>query len=87
MATLTANINGNWSDIKTSLSLTEDVKYTMQNFTKTGLYIFEGAEPSKDSLGIFTPAHELINITPTTGNGMWVRTKDDTAGAVVVTPS
>mgnify|MGYP003644472424 CR=1 FL=1 len=85
MTTQDTAIDGTWKDIKSDLSLVDDTAYTFQAFATEGIFLFEGAEPSDATLGIHNGNRVLIGVTPSAGNGIWVRTDSRKTGVIVAT--
>lgn len=74
MATQNQPLTGQWVDVKSSLSLVDDQKYTFQNTGSFPIRIFEGAsEPEINEYGHLMENKDLLDVTPEAGLNVYVR--------------
>ena len=66
--------------------MTDGDAFTFQTRGGYGGYaIVEGAEPSTDFQGVYRDKDELVGVTPSAGNGIWVRAERDSP-ILIITP-
>lgn len=74
MATQNQTINFDWVDVKSTLSLQDEQKYTFQNTGPFTIRIIEAAsEPALNTYGHQLDANSLLSVTPTDGLNIYVR--------------
>jgi len=68
MTTLAVDVTGEWVDIKTSLSLTEDTSYIIDNVIGDVVYVSHNGSTPTDTIG--QPIYAGQNLTVITTKGL-----------------
>ena len=84
MPTQGSNVTTAWINIASTLSLVVGTPYTIQNTSNTEVKLIEkSTSPAPTDFAHNLMPNEMVDITPETGLGLWVKTTNGNANIAI----